>query len=422
LRAISGSADNLRKISNLANSLGGVPASGAARTSFINDLNNVAKTQKRFSRKIAKLEGGDKQARIFNPWVESRYSLAQAEQVTGKPFRRLFLNIIGQSNSASDEVTVGMTEALESIGVKKHQVILNQNQADNVTDYLFEESDVAREAMFPKLDDRSKEVVGILDDLLQGPIANEVRQARWYKWNDQYKSDILKVAKAQQKAFKKGEVVSKEQFDKLMSRSTELIPRNVVDSITDFETVLNADGTVDTEATNRNRTNAATQVLKEGSIANDAGQLRDWISSQKWGTRANFYMSESRVSDLVDFVDSQTIRELSQTDRPTNICKVCSPESVAKFASYSTKVCRLNRSSCSSSKKFSNIIYISCRNSIRTKFRNSRVKVVPEVYYIIMSSVESCNSFPVLHNISDNCSRFLFLTLGFSFFSRTNLL
>ena len=329
LRVISGNDNNFRKISYLANSLGGVPADPQMRDSFIRDLYNVAKTQKAFDKKSEKLKKKDKRSRIFNPWVESRYSLAQAEQITGRPFRRLYLNMIGKSNSASDEVSTGMLAALQEAGIKKGSIILNRQQADSVSDYLFEESEVEREKLYSKLDERSRNVVGVLDDLLQGPIANEIRQARWYKWNDQYKSDILKVAKAQIKAAKKGERISEETFDRLMSRSSELIPRNVVDSVTDFETVYNEDGSIDQTQTNRNRRNAATQVLKEGMIANEQGQLRDWISGQKWGTRAHYYMSEGRVSDLVDYVDSQTIREF-EPSVPTKPGKLDPEISAAK--------------------------------------------------------------------------------------------
>jgi hypothetical protein len=272
----------------------------------------MARDMKGFDKKIDKFESKTgRHRRILNPWIESRFMLSSLESRTGKSFTGLYENMVGDKNESSDIISNTMEETLDTAGIKRHQVVLANDQALAVSDYLFESTSANRDELYNLLDPRSQAVARGIDELLQGPIANEVRQARWYQWNDQFKFDQLKVAKATLKAAKKGEILTAEQFDKLTKGSRDLIPANVVDKVTDYETVLDESGEIDTVETQRNRTNAATDILKEGIIANEAGQLKDWISGQKWGTRAHYYMTENRVSDLTDYITSSTVGELT---------------------------------------------------------------------------------------------------------------
>ena len=296
IRKVAGSDEVLNKTMLYSHRLGGAPSNISVpdidnrRGMYASDLEDAARVQRRFRRKVGALEPKGKEVNMVNPWSSARYALAQAEVKSGVPLRRMFSNIVGDAVGMRNTNDAAIEEAIKLAGISRIGAPVTFDEGKQITAWLYEEDPTAKEAIWKGMEPHVQSLTASYQGVLQNRSANLIRWHRWINWDAASRDAVEKMQKIQ----KQGRKLTKKKLDEIMKPVRKAKPPN-----------------------------APASALMEGRAAREAGQLMDWMETQTWGTRKFYYMSEQELSDMTNMPSGSIPEEFEQG--PTLVGKVPQP-------------------------------------------------------------------------------------------------
>lgn len=266
-----------------ANKLGPAPVDPTLRKAYIKDLRAVALIQKRLKKKLISKDIRRDEVNVINQWSSARYALGQAEVKSGVPLRSKYSKIASNATASRIESNDIMRKALKDSGVGAWSAAMSKNENNLMASWLFAEKAKQKNIHWNQMKPKTKKIAKEIKGVLQGRAANEVREARWRLWD----------------AFEKKVIV---QRDKLKGQEqTKMVARKLIA----LESALDE----------TKPPNAPEKALAGGRKAHSEGKLKEWIASQTWGTRQEYYMSEAALDNLIDMASElkvpSTIEDLA---------------------------------------------------------------------------------------------------------------
>ncbi len=256
------------RVESYARKLGKAPTDPKLRKSYIKDLRTVALTQKQLQKKQLTKDLRRDEVNVINQWSAARYALGQAEIKSGVPLRSRYSKITTDATASRIKADDIMRKALKNAGVGVWSASMSKNENNLMASWLFEEDRPRRDLFWNQMQPKTQKVAKEMKKILQGTAANEVREARWRLWDVLDKKVRVKI----------DELSGKKQ--------TSQIKRKIVALESNIDDVQPP--------------NAPNKALAEGREAHSEGKLKEWIATQKWGTRQTYYMSEEALDNLID--------------------------------------------------------------------------------------------------------------------------
>ncbi len=285
IRKAAGSDEVFHKTILYSNKLGGAPSNEDApdlafrQKRYGQDLINVAKKQRKTGKKVAKREARGKQTNIVNPWSSARYALAEAGVKSGVPLRRSYSNMVGDAVDIVNKNATALQERLIRAGALKLGSPLTFDEGKQASEWLFTDGDVEpelKESLWQAMSPQTQKIANEINRFLQEESAQLIRWKRWLNWDDAARTADSQLEKLRDKKVK----ITKKRLDRIMAPVKDAKPIN-----------------------------APSTALQQGRDARDADQLREWLDTQKWGTRKFYYMSERELKGLTDLYPTGTIPE-----------------------------------------------------------------------------------------------------------------
>jgi len=269
----------------------------------LRDIQLAADKMRRFEKKLATNFFKGRETNALNWLWSSRYILADLELVSGYEFQKYLATMHHDSNYASSQVEEAMKGRFAEEGfTDMRRVALSLEENAAIAGALFEQNKEKRLAAWHNLSPKARQVANVLYDILQGYSAHEVREARWRIWDRVARHVAHKRAELEAKL--KAKRISKKAYDTriggLRAALEQVRPPNAKDS-----------------------------ALEEGRKAKAAGNLKGWIQSQTWGTRAKYYMAQGEFEDLGESMQPHWMPEaVMAPDRGVGPSPLAKPEGV----------------------------------------------------------------------------------------------
>ncbi len=282
IRIKAGSDEVMNNVMLYSERLGGAPSNieipnlAQRQKSYAQDLETVAKIQRKHAKKVKVKEPTGKDVNRLNVWSSARYSIGQAEAKSGMPLRRAFSNIVAEGTGMNNANTSAIEEAIKTAGVKRIGAPNTFAEGKEISSWLFEEDEAMKLAIWQGMSDKVKALTSSAQDLMQGHAAYLTRWARFVKWDRE-------AAKAQEQlnqAQIAGKKLTKKALEKIMAPVKKAKPPN-----------------------------APATALTEGRNAKEINQFHDWLETQTWGTRKFYYMSQAEFKDLTELFPTGAIPE-----------------------------------------------------------------------------------------------------------------
>ncbi len=257
----------------------------------------MALKQKQFGKKVVKADTKGREQSTLSATARLVNAIGDVEAKTGVPLLQNAETIVKSSNRQAYNVRTIVQKALKDKNLSKLRVaVLESDYAENIkrTEWLFEENAQKRQKLFDKLSPDSKVLATVMDDLLQGPIAAEVRKGRFMLWDaaDKVVNDkITKIMNSKIPDENKRKGLNK-QVKKLKAVQKEYVPDAKLEDLTAFR------------------------------YARDSGNLEGWLQTQTTGTRKHYFMSGKEAKQMDEFLEMGVPEELAKILKK--------PESLAK--------------------------------------------------------------------------------------------
>jgi len=213
-----------------------------------------------------------------------RHVMSELDQSTGLPFSDTWLSMMEGKIEGGNRAIDILLSKLEEKGISLYAVINENLQTPTLNKALFEEDPVKRQELIDQLTTKQIALFEVAQDILQGDAAHAIREHRWWRWS--------------QAVDKANQAQSQSRQRILEDRAKKLKPKDI-------------------------KKEDETRILSEGRQAQQEGRLSEWIRTQTFGTRAQFFMSEPITQPLSEqpFAPSELklgLEHIRPLDEPTS--------------------------------------------------------------------------------------------------------
>lgn len=214
----------------------------------------------------------DKQKKVKNlteTFSSMRYVADALERATGLPFYKVIDDLENGGVKADYDAFKYFMDILRKPGKRTGKAITRlllaqeEVQSPNINKALFEKDATKRAEYLSKLTPIQLDVYDKMQEILQGEAANAIREVRWWRWNKAVTLAELTENKIKKKEYQK--------------EARRLKPKDISDK-------------------------EEAKILSEGREAYAKGKLSEWIKTQKFGTREQYFISASENVGLRDSI------------------------------------------------------------------------------------------------------------------------
>lgn len=285
IRKAAGSDEVFHRTLLYSNKIGGVidnadvPDLEWRQKKHAQNLVNTARVMRRAQRKTAAKEEKPREYNALSVWSSSRYALAQASLRSGASIRTHHRDMQAAVVDMKFENKKNFDARLKRAEAPRFGQALTYKEGLQVAEWLYTssaESPDLKEQLWATMPQKVQKIAEEMQGFLQNESANLVRWKRWLLWNDA----TLRADSQIEKLRDKGVKITGKRLSRIMKGVKKARPIN-----------------------------APQDALRMGRIAQERGELRNYLDSETWGTIKEYFMSQQELTDLTGMYPTDVILE-----------------------------------------------------------------------------------------------------------------
>lgn len=274
---IAGDTKTFNKVINYSNMLGKAPTDPDQYKGWIDDIKVFVRSTRRYAKRVARSKKPHQEVQMINQYQSAGYALDMVERRSGYLIRRIYQEAVANVTGRQVEMENEIKNIFDAAGSSRFGEGMSFRANTLIKNWLNEADEATKAEYYRQMNAKEKALAQTFYDDIQGPTAKMVRHVRFLIWNraareaKKYLDDI----KAQ------GKDPTKKQLKHASTVIKKAKPFNAPDS-----------------------------ALVDGRIAQEIGQFDDWIATQTWGTRKDYYMHRHDLDDLLGSVEGSVPEEI----------------------------------------------------------------------------------------------------------------